>query len=188
MTSETLKNITSTLSKNKNARLQILNYIKETNNQRLTMGKSNVTIDTNLPPYKDRLAESKRILQNYPPTKKELLASKHGVKTEEIQNIIDEMIDSLSKSIVKQMSESKESKNPDMVYYGAGISQNKETKDIYISGQKVEEVELLKPKYKEVKSRPKTLIKQDISKDLVHEEQRWKIKFTDLHKLKVVYV
>jgi hypothetical protein len=185
MSSQTLTNLASTLSKNEKANLQILNYIKETTTQRLTQGKSNIIIQTNLPPYVDMLRESKRILQTYSTSKKNKLAEKYNMSNEDVDNIIDEMVSSINNSIQKEMTSKPQ--DPDMEYYGSGISQNKKTKDIYITGKKVEERELVKPKYKQVNSKPKTLVKQEINEDLVHNVQRWKLKLTELTKLKVVY-
>jgi hypothetical protein len=158
-------------------------YVKEVDTYRLSRGESDVVIDVDLKPYTDRVRESVDYLLRIPLAEKRVLSGARGATLQEVELAIDEKINSLRKSVSSDDNKPEDDK---YIVYSNWLKQNSETGDIYITGQLVSETEYIKPKYKEKKSKVKTLLKEDISKNLSTEIKRYKVPLVSIEKIKLV--
>lgn len=157
-------------------------YIKEVDTYRLSRGESDIVLNVDLKPYPERVRESVDYLLRIPLSEKRVLSGSYGATLQEVEMAIDEKINSLRKSV----SSEEKSEDDKYIVYSNWLKQNRETGDIYISGQLVSEVEYVKPKYKEKKSKLKTIIKEDISKRLSTEIKRYKVSLESIDKIKLI--
>jgi hypothetical protein len=187
---QTLKFLTERISKNPDETfIKIKDYKKEVGGYRITEGLSDVIVNVSLKPYAERLRDSVKIVESRHKDKaySTSLINKYKSSKEEVETAFQEVLESLKTSISKAENPDENStKSSDETYYGYGIVQNNETKVIYITGQKVFEDVKVEARYKEKKSKSKTLVKNDISKDLPKDVQRFSLKETELTKLSLV--
>lgn len=184
--SEALQMFAEQIVKNKK-KVRITNYIKSAgSSQRLTEGKSNLVIDTNLNDFSIRARESISFLENVSLDEKKMVMNKFNVDLQIVEDAIDELLNSLKNKLYSENTSSNSDKDDKYYDYGGNIVQNKETGDIYFSGRIVEEQEIIKPTYKTVNSKPKTLVKDHFRKQLSTEIKRWKLNFNEMVKVKLV--
>lgn len=165
-------------------KLKITGYIKPAGGNRLTQGSSTVTFAVNYD-YGDLLKESEEQLKSVSQDTLRQLAKSHDTDLDTAQKALDELKESIRKSITSYQSGegSRKSKKESIISLGRNVDYDQETGDIYFVAQKLDEKILVKENYKKVNSRPKTLVKNALSENLPKNLKTYKINKTDLHKL-----
>lgn len=166
--------------------LRINGYIKEAgSNGRITSGSSNITLSLDYD-YIELLKESKKILMNGISLQKiHDLSKEFTVEKTEITLVINELKDSIGKTLLNESTGAvKEIVHEPIAH---GVKYNAILDTYYFTGLKIREDVLVEPKYKEVKSKPKTLVKEAIKNLLPHSKLHvWKLTSDSLYKLQLL--
>lgn len=164
-------------------KLTIRGYVKPKNRYRLSDEVVDVTIDTQIPSYdilkRQSLSEVKRI----PLNKVVTIAKKHGGTKEDAEKALNEVTASLEKTSSGSSGRFSDPKYTTIAPY---VNFNSETGDIYFTGKKVSENKLSTSSYKDKNSRAKTLIKNELQKDLPNKLKVWKVNVDDIDKIEFV--
>lgn len=168
--------------------IHITNYVKEADGKsRLTRGVSDVSIKVDTRPYSEILKESIQLVSRVPLSEQKRLEMKHQTDRETVKKAMEEVSDSLRKSLSVQLNESpsapKTRKTNPNKFITKGLEVSPDGLYVYLSGEVVEETVKIKPTYKPVKSKPKTLVKKDINAKLPINIKKFKVPIGEISKI-----
>jgi len=175
----TLEELQEGLKQGKKVRIR--GYVKPKNRYRLSDELVDVTIDTQIPAYEILKRQSLTEVKSIPLNKVVEISKKHEGTREDAEKALEEVKKSLEKTSSGGRFDDPKYKN--LAPY---VNLNTETGDIYFTGKKVNEIKLSTSSYKEKNSRPKTLIKNEIKRDLPNTVKTWKVNKDNIDKIEFV--
>lgn len=166
----TIQEISEGIKKGKHVRIH--DYVKPPSSKRTTEEISDVTINCSLEPYDQLLRKAKLEADQYPKIRLSELQRKYKSDLDTSKKALKEVQSSLAKRV---NSNSSKSTNKDLIYHTSYFTEDPETGYLYFLGKKVSEQIKKSGSYKKVNSKPKTLIKREITSSLSDSLSRYKI-------------
>lgn len=172
-------------------KIKISRYIKETNNKRIERGISDLIINLhwNWDELNNKSLDKLKELKSNETIRKNIIKHLKDKGKEADQKLLDEAFDELINSTINSLNSlynPQNEKKDKYIYHGNNIKEDKETGNIYFLGLKHLEIESKSPVYKETNSKPKTIIKDIIKKQLPNNVKNYKLKREELAKVKLL--
>lgn len=173
----TIQEISEGIKRGKDIRIK--NYIKPKNSKRTTEEISDVVINCTLEPYDQLLRKAKLEADRYPKIQLSKLQKKYKADLETSKKALTEVQKSLAKRVG---SNSTSSSNDKTIHHTPYFTEDPETGYLMFLGKKISEQIKKKGSYKKVNSRPKTLIKSEITNSLPNALKRYKIHKSEIEE------
>lgn len=164
-------------------KIRIIGYVKPQNNYRLSDEIVNVEIDTQLPSYDILKRKALSEVKRKPLTEVIKKGREVGASKEDSVKALEEIKTSLEKNDSSGGGRFSGEKYKSIAPY---VNMNTETGDIYFTGKQLNEQKVSSSAYKQKNSRPKTLVKDYIRKNLPNQLKVWKVNVRDLYKVEFI--
>ena len=162
-------------------KIRIRGYVKPQNRYRLSDEVVDVEIDTQLPTYDILKRQSLNELKRKPLSEVIRIGKSKGASKEDSEKAYRELTESLSGG-----SSSSRFSGSEYESVAPYVNMNTDTGDIYFMGKKLKENVISSSTYKEKNSRPKTLVKNELRKNLPNNVSVWKVNVDDLDKVEFI--